>query len=83
MDIKVGNVFVRRSDEGVWKVKKIDGHKVLLESSDQKLAMTDIYGLEKSYRKIETSDAWMARSLSKLSNRRHTVTCFKQFRLFI
>ena len=32
MDIKVGDVFVRRSDERAWTVKKIDGIKVVLES---------------------------------------------------
>ena len=53
MDIKVGNVFVRHSDERVWTVKQIDGNKVLLESPDKKLAMTDIYGLRKNYDKVE------------------------------
>ena len=37
MDIKVGDVFVRRSDERVWTVKKIDGIKVVLESPDKKV----------------------------------------------
>ena len=54
MDIKVGNVFVRHSDERVWTVKQIDGNKVLLESPDKKLAMTDIYGLKRNYDKVET-----------------------------
>ena len=53
MDIKVGNVFVRHSDERVWTVKQIDGNKVLLESPDKKLTMTDIYGLRKNYDKVE------------------------------
>ena len=53
MDIKVGDVFVRHSDERVWTVKQIDGNKVLLESPDNKLAMTDVYGLAKSYSKVE------------------------------
>ena len=35
MDIKVGDVFVRRSDERSWTVKKIDGIKVVLESFTQ------------------------------------------------
>ena len=56
MDIKVGDVFVRLSDERVWTVKKIDGNKVLLESPDNKLAMTDIYGLAKSYSKVEANE---------------------------
>jgi len=53
MDIKVGNVFVRHSDERVWTVKQIDGNKVLLESPDKKLTMTDVYGLRKNYDKAE------------------------------
>ena len=56
MDIKVGDVFVRLSDDRVWTVKKIDGNRVLLESPDHKLAMTDIYGLAKSYSKLETKE---------------------------
>jgi len=35
VDIKVGDVFVRRSDERSWTVKKIDGIKVVLESFTQ------------------------------------------------
>ena len=35
MDIKVGDVFVRRSDKRMWTVKKIDGTKVVLESLDR------------------------------------------------
>jgi len=36
MDAKVGDVFVRRSDEKVWTVKSIDGIKVVLESLDKR-----------------------------------------------
>jgi len=53
MDIKVGDVFVRRSDGRVWTVKKIDGIKVVLESPDKKLTTTDIYGLKNNYDKVE------------------------------
>ena len=53
MDIKVGDVFVRRSDERVWTVKKIDRIKVVLESPDKKLTTTDIYGLKNNYDKVE------------------------------
>ena len=35
MDIKVGDVFVRHSDEKVWTVKSVDGIKVVLESFTQ------------------------------------------------
>jgi len=57
IDIKVGDAFVRYSDETVWRIKKIDGNKLLLESPDGKLSMTDIYGLEKSYGKVEKKNA--------------------------
>ncbi len=53
MNVKVGDVFVRHSDDRVWVVKKIDGNKILLESPDKKLTMTDTYGLAKSYSKVE------------------------------
>jgi len=56
MDIKVGDVYVRHSDDRVWTVKKVDGNKVLLESPDKKLTMTDVYGLAKSYSKAETNE---------------------------
>ncbi len=55
MDVKVGDVFVRHSDDRVWVVKKIHGNNVLLESPE-KLAMTDIYGLAKSYDKVEINE---------------------------
>ena len=53
MDAKVGDVFVRLSDDRVWVVKTVDGNEVLLESPDKKLAITDIYGLAKSYDRVE------------------------------
>ena len=53
MNVVVGDVFVRHSDERVWTVKKIDGNKILLESPNGKLSMTDVYGLEKSYDRVE------------------------------
>ena len=56
MDVKIGDVFVRHSDERVWTVKKIDGNKIVLESPDKKLTMTDTYGLAKSYSKVEANE---------------------------
>jgi hypothetical protein len=61
MDAKVGDVFVRRSDEKVWTVKSIDGIKVVLESLDKKfkkmavLTMTDIHGLQNNYDKVDST----------------------------
>jgi len=56
MEMKVGDVYVRHSDERVWIVKKIEGNKILLESPDKMLTMTDIYGLAKSYSKVENNN---------------------------
>ena len=54
MDIKAGDLYVRRSDGAVFRVKMIDNIKVVLESEDKSLlTITDIYGLEKSYTKKE------------------------------
>ncbi len=54
MDVKVGDLYIRRSDGAVYRVKMIDNIKVVLESEDKSLlSITDIYGLEKSYTKKE------------------------------
>ena len=53
MNVVVGDVFLRHSDERVWTVKKIDGNTILLESPDGKLSTTDVYGLQKSYDRVE------------------------------
>jgi len=54
VDIKAGDLYVRRSDGAVFRVKMIDNIKVVLESEDKSLlTITDIYGLEKSYTQKE------------------------------
>ena len=53
MDIKVGDVFVRHSDEKFWTVKWIDGTWVIHESPGKKLAMTDVHGLRNNYDRVE------------------------------
>jgi len=55
MNTKVGEVFVRRSDEKVWTVKWTDGISIVLESPDNKLTMTDIHGLRYNYDKAKTN----------------------------
>jgi hypothetical protein len=58
MDITVGDTYIRHSDEKLWRVKNIDNKKVVLESLDgARLTMTDIFGLEKGYRKKEPKAA--------------------------
>jgi len=54
MDIKVGYVYIRHSDERVYRVKNIDNKMVVLEAVDKShLSLTDIFGLEKGYTKIK------------------------------
>ncbi len=54
MDVKIGDVYFRNSDEKPYRVKKIDNTMIVLESVETgQLALTDIYGLEKGYTKEE------------------------------
>ena len=58
MDFTMGDIYIRHSDGKLWRVKKIDNKKVVLESLDRAgLTMTDIFGLEKGYRKKEPRTA--------------------------
>ncbi len=52
MDVRIGEVYVRNSDEKAYRVKKIDNTMIVLESiGTGQLALTDIHGLEKAYTK--------------------------------
>ena len=54
MDFTIGEIYIRHLDGKLWRVKNIDNKKVVLESLDgARLTMTDIFGLEKGYRKKE------------------------------
>jgi hypothetical protein len=54
MDVKLGDIYIRHSDGKIRRVKKIDNTMIVLESEDgSRLALTDIFGLEKAYRKKE------------------------------
>ena len=54
MEIKVGDLYIRRSDRQICKVKRIDNKMVVLELEDEgRLILTDIFGLEKAYTKKE------------------------------
>ncbi len=55
MDVKLGDVYIRKSGGKIYRVKKIDNTMILLESSEDssQLALTDIFGLEKAYTKKE------------------------------
>jgi len=72
MDITIGDTYIRHSDEKLWRVKRIDNKKVVLESLDGSgLTVTDVFGLEKGYTKK------VPRPLSPLNNHAQVVpTCF-------
>ena len=53
MDPKVGDIYIRRSDGMICKVKAIDHKKLVLESIDKNL-LTIIFALEKAYSKKES-----------------------------
>ena len=58
MDFRIGDIYIRHSDGKLWRVKKIDNKKVVLESlAGAGLTMTDIFGLEKAYSKKEPKTA--------------------------
>ena len=57
MEIKIGDIFVRHSDEKVYRVKSIDNKMVVLETENGQLSLTDIFGLEKGYSKRESRPA--------------------------
>jgi len=54
VEVKVGDIYIRHSDGSIWRVKKMDNIKVVLESGDgTRLTLTDIFGLGKAYSKKE------------------------------
>jgi len=54
VEVKVGDIYIRHSDRGIWRVKKIDNIMVVLESEDgTRLTLADIFGLGKGYSKKE------------------------------
>lgn len=55
MEAKVGDIYIRRKDGKICRVKSIDHTMVVLESyEDQsRLILTDIFSLEKGYSKKE------------------------------
>jgi hypothetical protein len=57
VEAKVGDIYIRHSDGKSYRVKRIDHKMVVLESLELKdgtrLRLTDIFGLEKAYKKIE------------------------------
>jgi len=55
VEVKVGDIFIRHSDGKSYRVKRIDHKMVVLELEDgTRLSLTDIFSLEKAYRKRES-----------------------------
>ena len=56
MEVKVGDIYIRHLGGKSYKVKSIDHKTVVLESLEledgAQLTLTDIFGLEKGYRKV-------------------------------
>jgi hypothetical protein len=57
VDVKVGDVYIRNSDERVYKVKKIDNKMVVLEAENGHLSLTNIFALGRVYAKKEPKPA--------------------------
>ncbi len=58
MEIKVGDVYIRKSDGQVCRVRWIDHTTIVLESEGGKhLRLTSIYGLKNEYTKKESGPA--------------------------
>ncbi len=52
MNIQLGDIYIRNSDSSVYIVKKIDNNMIVLESEKgHRLALTEVFGLEKKYTK--------------------------------
>ncbi len=55
MEINVGDIYIRKSDGRVCRVRWIDHTTVVLESEDgRNLRLTSIYGLKNEYTKKES-----------------------------
>ena len=54
MDVKVGDMYIRQKDGKIYRVKKIDNKRIVLELEDgSRQALTDIFALKIAYRKKE------------------------------
>ena len=54
MNVKIGDIYIRKSDGKIWRVKRIDHKRIVLESENgARFALADIFGLEKAYTKKE------------------------------
>ena len=57
MDVKIGDIYIRESDGKICRVKKIDNTMIVLELEvGSKLAITDIFGLERGYTKQDPAE---------------------------
>ena len=55
MEIKPGDIYIRRSNGSFYRVKMIDDKKIVLESEDgSRLSIIDIRGLEREYGRKES-----------------------------
>ncbi len=58
MEVKVGDIYIRQSNERVYKVKKIDNKMVVLQlMNENQLCLISIFALEKGYTKVTPKSA--------------------------
>jgi hypothetical protein len=56
MEMKVGDIYIRHSNQRVYRVKKIDNKMIVLQlMNERQLCLTDIFALEKRYTKVPKS----------------------------
>jgi hypothetical protein len=55
VEVKVGDLYIRHSDQQICRVKGIDNKMIVLELEDEnRLTLTNLFGLEKAYIKKES-----------------------------
>ncbi len=53
MEVKVGDIYIRNSNQRVYKVKEINNKMVVLQvMNERQLCLTNIFALEKRYTKV-------------------------------
>ena len=55
MEVKVGDIYIRHSDQQICKVKRIDNKMIVLELKDEnRLILTNLFSLENAYIRKES-----------------------------
>jgi hypothetical protein len=55
VEVKVGDLYIRRSDHQICKVKRIDNKMIVLELDDEnRLTLSNLFSLENAYIRKES-----------------------------